>query len=537
MGGIDDGFTLDPDLLLLDDLNVSKISEKSTKPKEKLPKGDNNPKKPQWPWAIVAIFLIMLGWNFIQRSQARTEKSFIGRLVDTITAQPIPVANDTESLNTVGAKSLAGAQGPKGDKGDSGSVGPQGPAGRDGSDGANGAQGPRGEQGASGATGLTGSTGPQGIQGLTGAAGPQGPQGPSGTASCPNGNCVSLQSSTPGTAETGHISISGTVLASSFSGSGASLTDLNASNLSSGTVGDARLSSSVTLQGNTFNGASQLVQTTAVGALPALSGANLTSLNASNISSGTLADGRLSGNVTLQGNAFNGASQLVRTTVGGALPALSGASLTSLNGSNISSGTVADARLSSNVTLQGNTFNGASQLIQLNASTQLPAVSGANLTNLNASNLASGTVTDARLSANVPLINAVNNFSAANTFSAAGTALSVTNNATIGGTLTVTTSLTIGGSGTALTQVRVYTPTLNPSSISASSIAEQTYTVTGLSTSDTVYINKPSLTSDCGIVNVRVSAADTLAITWININGLLSCDPASEVYRVVAIRS
>ncbi len=45
-----------------------------------------------------------------------------------------------------------------------------------------------------------------------------------------------------------------------------------------------------------------------------------------------------------------------------------------------------------NVTLQGNIFNGASQLVQLNASTQLPAVSGVNLTNLNATNLASGTV-------------------------------------------------------------------------------------------------------------------------------------------------
>lgn len=52
---------------------------------------------------------------------------------------------------------------------------------------------------------------------------------------------------------------------------------------------------------------------------------------------------------------------------------------------------------SANVTTQGNTFNGASQLVQLNASTQLPAVSGVNLTNLNASNLASGTVNTARL--------------------------------------------------------------------------------------------------------------------------------------------
>lgn len=68
----------------------------------------------------------------------------------------------------------------------------------------------------------------------------------------------------------------------------------------------------------------------------------------------------------------------------------------------------------SSVTLQGNTFNGAGQLVQLNGSTQLPAVSGALLTNLNASNLASGTVPDARLSSNVPLLNATQTWTGAN---------------------------------------------------------------------------------------------------------------------------
>jgi hypothetical protein len=53
------------------------------------------------------------------------------------------------------------------------------------------------------------------------------------------------------------------------------------------------------------------------------------------------------------------------------------------NASNIASGTLADARLTSAVTKQGNTFNGASQLVQLDASTKLPAVDGSNLTNLN----------------------------------------------------------------------------------------------------------------------------------------------------------
>jgi hypothetical protein len=53
------------------------------------------------------------------------------------------------------------------------------------------------------------------------------------------------------------------------------------------------------------------------------------------------------------------------------------------NASNIASGTLADARLTSAVTTQGNTFNGASQLVQLDASAKLPAVDGSNLTNLN----------------------------------------------------------------------------------------------------------------------------------------------------------
>jgi hypothetical protein len=50
-----------------------------------------------------------------------------------------------------------------------------------------------------------------------------------------------------------------------------------------------------------------------------------------------------------------------------------------------------------NITLLGNAFNGPSQLVQLNGSSQLPAISGINVTALNASNLASGTVPTARL--------------------------------------------------------------------------------------------------------------------------------------------
>lgn len=52
------------------------------------------------------------------------------------------------------------------------------------------------------------------------------------------------------------------------------------------------------------------------------------------------------------------------------------------NASNISSGTLSDSRLSTNVTTQGNTFNAANKLVQLDATAKLPAVDGSQLTNL-----------------------------------------------------------------------------------------------------------------------------------------------------------
>ncbi|MBI4034365.1 hypothetical protein HY380_00535, partial [Candidatus Saccharibacteria bacterium] len=78
------------------------------------------------------------------------------------------------------------------------------------------------------------------------------------TPTCAYGNCVSLQSSAPGTSETGNIRVSGKVTAGTFSGSGASVTNVNAaslqgnnaayftnaSNLASGTVDAARIASS-----------------------------------------------------------------------------------------------------------------------------------------------------------------------------------------------------------------------------------------------------------------------------------------------------
>ena len=89
--------------------------------------------------------------------------------------------------------------------------------------------------------------------------------------------------------------------AGSFSGGGANLTSLPAGQLT-GTVADARIST--------------LTASKLSGALPAISGANLTNLNGSNIASGTVADARI--------------STLTASKLSGALPAISAASLTNI---------------------------------------------------------------------------------------------------------------------------------------------------------------------------------------------------------------
>lgn len=102
---------------------------------------------------------------------------------------------------------------------------------------------------------------------------------------------------------------------------------------------------------------------------------------------GSIGDDKLSPLVTKQGNVFNGALQLVRLDATGKLPAIDGSQLTNLpsagtDASLLTTGTLADARLTANVTLAGNTFNGALQLVRLDATGKLPALDGSQLTNI-----------------------------------------------------------------------------------------------------------------------------------------------------------
>jgi len=142
---------------------------------------------------------------------------------------------------------------------------------------------------------------------------------------------------------------------------GSNLTNLNADNLASGTVPDARFPATLPAADGsalTALNATQLTSGTVPDArfpatLPAVSGANLTNLDADDLASGTVPDARFPAT----------------------LPAVSGANLTNLDADDLASGTVPDARFPAT----------------------LPALNGSALTNLDAANLATNLVPTARL--------------------------------------------------------------------------------------------------------------------------------------------
>lgn len=77
----------------------------------------------------------------------------------------------------------------------------------------------------------------------------------------------------------------------------------------------------------------------------------------------------------------------------------------------------------------------------------------------------------------------------------------------------------------------VYNQTVTPVSVAANTTAEQSLTVTGVLNNSVVYLNKPSFTPGLGIAGVRVSAANTIGVTFIN-NTATAITPPSETYAV-----
>jgi len=192
-----------------------------------------------------------------------------------------------------------------------------------------------------------------------------------------------------------------------ITGNAVALTAINASNITSGTIANARTT------GSTSNSASTIVLRDATGNFGAntISGAfsgdgsAINAINASNISSGTIANSR-----TTAASA-NGASTIVLRDASGDFEVDgitanwltgNGANISAINASNVTSGTVANARTTAA------TANGASTIVLRGASGEFAAGAitgsffigdGSNVSAINASNVSTGTIGNARTTA------------------------------------------------------------------------------------------------------------------------------------------
>jgi hypothetical protein len=87
-----------------------------------------------------------------------------------------------------------------------------------------------------------------------------------------------------------------------------------------------------------------------------------------------------------------------------------------------------------------------------------------------------------------------------------------------------------------LVKQSVISVTLTPAAIVLNTTAEQTFTVNGLLAGDVVCVNKPTAQAGLGIVGSRVSAANTLGITFSNNTASSITPTAAQVYKVVVSR-
>jgi len=174
-----------------------------------------------------------------------------------------------------------------------------------------------------------------------GIPGPTGPIGPTGASGSGSGDVLSAgggyvdnrivrYDGVTGTiiqVSSASISDAGLLTAASFSGDGSLITALNATELTSGTVPNARFPAT----------------------LPATSGVNLTALNATQLTSGTIPDARFPATLP----AVSGANL---TALPATLPAASGVNLTALNATELTSGTVPIGRIGASGTASSSTY-------------------------------------------------------------------------------------------------------------------------------------------------------------------------------------
>ena len=171
------------------------------------------------------------------------------------------------------------------------------------------------------------------------------------------GNVAALNLSTANVTATGAGAFTGNVSAANFTGAGLTITSINASNISAGTIANARTTAA------SANGASTIVARDANGSfagnvvtatLFSGSGASLTSIPNSATTAAS-ANGA-STIVARDSNGSFAANVGTFVSISGAVSG-NGANLTNINASNISSGTIANARTT------GSASNGASTIV------------------------------------------------------------------------------------------------------------------------------------------------------------------------------
>ena len=78
-----------------------------------------------------------------------------------------------------------------------------------------------------------------------------------------------------------------------------------------------------------------------------------------------------------------------------------------------------------------------------------------------------------------------------------------------------------------------YSQALTPASVAANTTAEETFTVTGLATTDALLsVIKPTAQAGLGIVGIRISATNTLGITFSNNTVVPIVPTAAEAYKI-----
>ena len=276
-----------------------------------------------------------------------------------------------------------------------------------------------------------------------GIPGPQGPAGPTGASGSGSGDVLSAGGSYVDNRIVRYDGITGTIIqvssasisdaglltATSFSGDGSLITTLNATQLTSGTIPDARFPAT----------------------LPATSGVNLTALNATQLTSGTIPDARFPAT----------------------LPATSGANLTALSATQLTSGTVPIARIGATGTASASTY--------LRGDNSWAAVSG-------------GGSSDSFATIAVAGQSSVVADSATDTLTlVAGTGISIT---TTAGTDTVTITSTVSAGATAFTGLsdagsltvdQFYLPAITRLDVTANGITAYRFDQYGTTDDPTIY--------------------------------------------------